>query len=364
MNFPIFSAAIQGDQHVFADGSVVISGLHTLNDPENGLAGHYNFVWFTNTGHLDQTKVHRKGSGAIYMVKQLANGRFLCSGPVTVQEGQPVNRVFRLHADGSLDNSFNAPIQWGEARNATELPDGRVIVSGIFKSSAVSTDTLHILRLLPDGQVDPTFNNELEAWWPFMGQRVTVMHTILPDGRIVLHGAFTTLEGEIRNGISIVDPNGQLLDDAFTGEGCGTFIFNNFPYGGTTGIVEGHDGMWYIYGSYIGYDGNEQQRFVSRLHPPGPPTAMDRAAIETKGELKLSPNPANAWVAVDHELAVRNGLVALWDALGRVVHTEKLGDQRHVVDLQHLPDGIYMVGITDGTNAPLPAQRLVVRREQ
>jgi hypothetical protein len=46
---------------VYPDGSILMSGLHSLYDTARGFVGLYNLIWFTNTGHLDTTKTHRTG---------------------------------------------------------------------------------------------------------------------------------------------------------------------------------------------------------------------------------------------------------------------------------------------------------------
>lgn len=89
-NGPYFLSLQGGDYHVYPDGRILMSGAHELDDPVRGFVGLYNLIWFTNTGHLDTTRTHRKGDGVIYEIEETPDGKFLCTGTCTVYEGQPV----------------------------------------------------------------------------------------------------------------------------------------------------------------------------------------------------------------------------------------------------------------------------------
>jgi uncharacterized delta-60 repeat protein len=361
---PEFESVQYGDYHVFSDGSLVYGGVHDLYDNDLGYYVPHNFIWFTNTGHLDTTKVHRSGSGAIYLIKQMPDGKFICSGPVVEQEGHPVGRVFRLNADGSLDQTFNAPVIWGEAKTCTPLADGRMLVSGLFKLESAPNDTIHFIRLMPDGQVDPTFNTGLEVWKPTYGQFTFLMHTRLPNGMIVAHGAFRKIEGQDRGGMALLDQDGNLLDYYFTGPGVGTFNFQNFTYGSVQGLVEGYDGMWYIHGSYMGFDGNGQQRFVTRLYPPDLTIGLGEVKEEDRPVLVVHPNPAAAWLSV--ELPFTHASADRWlevqDVLGRPIIRQRLGigQRQLVLDTQHLLPGMYLVVLKEGGLQPAGPVKVLI----
>ncbi|MCB0765243.1 MAG: delta-60 repeat domain-containing protein, partial [Flavobacteriales bacterium] len=257
--FPLFAGLQGGDYHVFPDGRVLMSGAHTLNDPVRGFVGLYNLIWFTNTGYLDTTRVHRTSNGVIYNFKEQPDGRFLCSGTMTTYDGQPVGKVFRIDAAGALDPTFNAPLPWGQAYAYHTLADGRIMLGGYFKPEG-TTDTLCTLRLMPDGTVDPSFHPVRGAATFATGSPVPYVLDIEPlaDGRCVIVGRFDQLEGEVRGGIALLDEHGDLLEDAFTGEGCGLYIYQSpsidIPYKAITGITPAPDGSYYIHGGYHGYD--------------------------------------------------------------------------------------------------------------
>lgn len=109
-----------------------MGGYHTIDAEHLGLQGAYNLVWFFDNGRLDTTRVHRTGNGTVWRIKEYPagtagglGGKFLVHQWGTEYEGQPVGKVIRVNADGSFDESFNAPIPWGYVWAMEPLPDGR-----------------------------------------------------------------------------------------------------------------------------------------------------------------------------------------------------------------------------------------------
>lgn len=362
-SFHLFSPVQSGDYHLYPDGSIVISGAHILNDTANGSQGMYSLIWFTNTGHLDQTKQHRWCNGVIYEIHEQPDGKFLCSGPLSEYEGTPVPQTFRVHPDGELDTSFDASaIAWGEVNRFSVLDDGRIIASGVLKSSFSSPDTLQIVRLMPDGSLDPSFNNMLEARRlhpPYLDKFIEIWHTMLPDGRILLHGNFREVDGEPRVGIALLDADGYVLDDAFTGAGCGTYQNGQVIFHLTMGAALAPDGSLFIHGSYIGFDdgftNDPGQRMISKLY--GPTVGI---AVHEAFSFSLYPNPATTYATVQLEQLPRNGVLVLRDALGREVLRQRVAGYHNTVPLQGLGRGVYLLELWDAGQR-LQSEQLVVQ---
>lgn len=108
--------------------------------------------------------------------------------------------LVRVTADGSLDPTFRweleAATHSSRITDMLELPDGRLLVAGAFKSG-VGTPPWNLVRLLADGQVDPTFHPVTSLDWPHLlrlqskGQVIAVgsragggnaVHRFLADG--------------------------------------------------------------------------------------------------------------------------------------------------------------------------------------
>jgi uncharacterized delta-60 repeat protein len=355
-NAPLFSSFQGGDYHVYPDGSVVITGSHTVNVPDSGWVGSHHMIWFNNDGTLDLTRRPRKGNGAIYRIVPQPDGKFLLSGAANMWEGVPKPNIFRVHADGTLDTSFTCAMGWGEAYSMTVLEDGRILASGLFKSEFSSPDSLHFVRLMPDGSLDPTFNNNLEVvrmpWlppeWPgapiHWGQFTLALHKRLSDGRIVMFSEHAYVDGEPRYGLAMLDENGFLLDEPFGAGGCGSYYYApyNLLYRSIEGLLEAPDGYIYIWGAYHGYDdgttNDPTQRFVSRLYGLNVGVA-ERERIT----FKLYPNPASTQLTVQLEHLPAQGELVLRDALGREVRRERIAGHSPTLSVQQLPAGLYLL---------------------
>lgn len=262
-----------GDYHVFSDGRVLLSGLHLLSDSIRAFEGQYNLIWFSNEGYLDTTRMHRKGNGAVNRFIELPNGQFICSSTCTEFEGQPVDWIFRVNADGSPDTTFRTGVFIGGARTYLPLPDGRVYVGGNFRRTEAPNDTLRLVRFMPDGSLDPTFTI---PQFTMGGGGITApfgayVHRILSwsSGYLLVAGQFGNVNGEPRSSICMIDSTGQV-HPAFSGNWLGSFTNGSITNSAIADMLPNEDNTaLYICGAYVGYgDGmanDPQQRFVSRL---------------------------------------------------------------------------------------------------
>jgi uncharacterized delta-60 repeat protein len=121
-----------------------------------------------------------------------------------------------LNADGTLDPSFDAT--GGAIDDVVEvlkaLPDGRVLIAGAF-SRVGGQDRVRIARLKPDGtldvQFDPGTGPVLEA-----SPAQTFVSALAPqtDGQLLVGGRFSEVNGIRRTGIARLNADGSV-DAAF-----------------------------------------------------------------------------------------------------------------------------------------------------
>lgn len=363
---PYFSSFQGGDYHVFEDGRVVLGGRHMLSDTIRGFVGPHCLTWFSNQGYLDTTRTHRPCNGVLDTMKELPNGQFIGSGSMSTWEGQPVSRIFRFNADGSPDPSFQANVIWGTAYSFLPLADGRVYAGGQFRIAGIP-DTLNLVRFMPDGALDASFDNtvryrfedllhpELPPWG-----LVRIVYP-LNEEQLIVTGNFSHINGVPRGGIALVDDAGSLLVDHFTGEGCGGYLYQpntsqppvNYARV-VSGITQAPDGQYYIWGAYHGYDdgttNDTMQRMVSRLH--GFNVGVNESDAVPRAMLSLHPNPASSWVAVDYDLLGEpvDAAVLILDLSRREVKRLKLiqPQRQAVLDTRELSPGSYTVALING----------------
>ena len=369
---PYFSSLQGGDYHVFPDGRLVMSGVHLLEDSIRGFMGYHNFIWFTNTGYLDTTRIHRWGDGAIFRFKELPDGKFICSGTNTTFEGQPVDRVFRLNPDGSLDDSFQSDVFWGEVYGYLPLDDGRIYVGGRVRRNASPSDTLRLVRFMPDGSLDPSFSipdltleNMPDA--SGLGAMVRSIQPY-PGNKIIVTGVFRAVNGQPRKGLCMLTESGDLLD-VFHDQGVGTYTYQNITYGGVEGIRPYGDDQYLIWGNYHGYNDEElnapQQKYVTRLHAGDLVTAVSTAEAIPSDLITLYPNPASAWVAINYDLLTgldERTWLRLKDAVGRELQSVQIKDTKGqvVLDTRVYGTGVYTLELVKGERV-VQMERLVVQ---
>ena len=125
--------------------------------------------------------------------------------------GQP---LLRLHADGTRDAAFSVALTAGIAGFPTPIhdlvvqPDGKLLVAGEFVR-VNGQPAVNLARLNSNGTLDASFQPGV-AGLNGPGRALALR----PDGRIVVAGDFTTVQGQPRAGVAQLLPTGAL-DVAF-----------------------------------------------------------------------------------------------------------------------------------------------------
>lgn len=145
-------------------------------------------------GSLDETfdPGDSAGSAPVTRVIAQADGGALIAGPFSRFNGRTCRLVARLKNDGGRDAAFDANDAFGSAAGVVQAlamtPGGMILVAGRFDSPAVHGRPRGIVRLRADGRLDETF---------LAGIRVAAAGEIirsvapLPDGRLLVAGRFS-----------------------------------------------------------------------------------------------------------------------------------------------------------------------------
>jgi len=141
---------------------------------------------------------------AVYTVLAAPDGGFYAGGDFTMIAGQRRQNLAKFKADGSLDTSFN---QSGSCDGAiTSLAvqkNGHLFVGGSF-TVFNGTPCHGIVSLNADGTLDPAFN--VASGPNGLVQAIAVQ----ADGRLLIAGAFTQINGVARGNIARLNANGSL----------------------------------------------------------------------------------------------------------------------------------------------------------
>lgn len=154
--------------------------------------------------------------GTIYCIAVQPDGKVLLGGlSADTGGGLPPGRILRLNAGGTLDSTFNAGTGPDDVVHAIALqPDGKVIIAGLF--TAVNGQPLsRIARLNADGSVDGAFN-------PGTGANDHIFTLALqPDGKILVGGLFTSIDNQPRNRVARLHSTGAVESTATFDPGSG-----------------------------------------------------------------------------------------------------------------------------------------------
>jgi uncharacterized delta-60 repeat protein/uncharacterized repeat protein (TIGR01451 family) len=133
--------------------------------------------------------------------------RILVGGRFTAISGANRNFLARLNADGTTDSTFNpgsGPDNTVFALTETFVNGSRKLLIGGAFPNYNTIPTSYLTRLNNDGTLDGTFNTGF-------GLNGTVFAIALqPDGKIVVGGDFTSINGTSRNRIARLNPDGSL----------------------------------------------------------------------------------------------------------------------------------------------------------
>jgi uncharacterized delta-60 repeat protein/uncharacterized repeat protein (TIGR01451 family) len=230
---PVYVVAVQTDQKMLVGGAFT----------------HYNsffspgLVRIEADGSMDQSFLPGiNGTGDVYTLAIQPDGAILIGGVFDSIQGIPRNGIARLHADGSLDLSFDP----GAALSGTSYiksivlqEDGKII----FARNAwidQSAGSYKLIRIHPDGSIDDTFATGT-------GGNLHIFSLALQtDGAILIGGAFTTYNNLPANHLARVNSDGSLDTTFLTGQGTNSSVYT---------ILVQADGKILLGGDFFNYDG-------------------------------------------------------------------------------------------------------------
>jgi uncharacterized delta-60 repeat protein len=221
------------DLIVLPDDRILIGGDFTSF---NGVACG-KLAMLNPDGTLDAT-FNAGGAGPNYQVQKVfrqTDGYFVIAGRFTQFNGTPYERIVRLDANGGIDPSFNVGYGFqgfsdfmggyiSYIRSINQQPDGKLLIGGTF----VGYDSIPsngLVRIMPDGGFDATFNVGSGIAGTSNDQTRITHIEILPDGRMMLCGNFQSYNGQVSPGIARISADGSF-DPGFNvgtgyGSGCG-----------------------------------------------------------------------------------------------------------------------------------------------
>ena len=286
------------------DGKIIIGGAFL---PYNS-AGGRGIYRLNADGTLDATFL--SGSGVVGKVNTMAyqpDGKIIIGGPFSSYNGTPCPYIARLNTDGTIDMGFDPGTGPSGEVNAIALQaDGKIIIAGMFFNYD-GTVRNKVARLNNDGSLDASFD-------PGSGPTGSSSSTILSivpqaDGKIIIGGDFTTYNGIARKRIARLNTDGALDTGFNPGTGSNSVVRS---------VALQSDGRSLIGGDFTFVNGTSRNR-IARLNTNGSvDTSFDPGdgaggASGTIQCIALRPNGKiliGGWMST-YNGAVRNKLASL-----------------------------------------------------
>jgi len=304
----LYGKACRGLVRLKADGSLddsflcnsnQLSGVFVIAVQSDGniLVGGYDGVKrLLPDGQLDPTFAATElVSSPIGAIIQL-DGKIVASGPPTIAgPSWGSKNLLRLNPDGSLDPTFliRTNDSFGPESFVTKAvptfaiePDGKILAGGWFYGiygivNGIPYSSL-LLRFNVDGTLDPTFGLQATGWHNPLALLAR------PDGRIVIVSGPMTIDGVRRLGIAQLLPGG-ILDTEFHAN----FEFQPEPPFevdfSVNALLLQPDGKAIVAGQFTSVDGIKRMG-MARLRDSSP-TNLNILTVSTPG---LGPNIAEA----------------------------------------------------------------------
>ncbi|MEZ4947520.1 MAG: T9SS type A sorting domain-containing protein [Cyclobacteriaceae bacterium] len=245
-NEPIGAIAIQPDGKILMGGGfssyngTLVNGITRLN----------------TDGTLDSS--FDSGFGTYKSVNDIVvqpDGKILVGGGFNGYNKVPRNGIARINMDGSIDETFDPGSGASSGISAIALqPDSKVLIGGTFLFYD-DTPVVRIARLNSDGSLDESFDTGLWKGANYWVHSIALQ----PDGKVLIGGEFTTINGVTRNRMARLNSDGSL-DETFN-PGLGTS-------GSVYTIALQSDGKIMIGGSFFSYNGTNIFN-IARLNSDG-----------------------------------------------------------------------------------------------
>ena len=380
-----------GTTSIQSDGKIIIGGGFTSYNgiSRNGIAR------LNIDGTLDATFNPGTGvSGGVGKIFIQSDGKIVIIGEFTTYNGISRNRIARLNTDGTLDATFSPGIGPNSyLYTASIQSDGKIIIGGAF-SSYNGISKLRIARLYSNGVLDSTFN-------PPTGMNSDLVFTtaIQSDGKIIITGRFTTLDGILRNNIARLNTNGTL--DATFNPGTGTGNVLRYPF--TTSIQS--DGKIIIGGDFSSINGVSRNN-IARLNTDGtldaifdPGTGADNKVFTTcvqsdgkiiiggdftsyngfgknriarinvgtalsnnvfdKSTMVIYPNPSNGIFTLQTNEMDATKSISIYTLLGQKIYDSVISSNETTIDISNQPKGVYIYKVC-GLEGETKSGKLVI----
>jgi uncharacterized delta-60 repeat protein len=200
--------------------------------------------------------------------------------------------VMRFNPDGSVDESFGSDGMTYLERTSIDAvavqSDGRIVLAGsipLHPEDAENQNVVAVLRLMPDGRLDPSFSHDGKAHLDYGYGNDIAEAVVLQRGRIVVAGPGSSSYIDARFGIARFRRDGRV-DRSFGNKGRRLVSFGRGVFAHPHAVATTPSGGLLVAGS-VGKNAYHPDMAAVRLTPDG---ALDRG-FGKGGRVRTAPGP-------------------------------------------------------------------------
>ena len=240
VSLPFSTVAIQADGKILVGGSTSICFV----DSRTGSVCYVGALRLNTDGTLDTDfranfSNNSNRFSSVYALALQPDGKILAGGHIFAGDSQTATGVVRLNPNGSVDASFNSgaitnPAEMPRVEDLLLLPNGKIVVGGLF-SSLNGAARNNVARLNSDGSLDSSFNAATDnGVYKVALQR---------DGKILIGGDFESVNNVARTVVARLNSE-QIVQ-------------RNVPFDfdgdGRSDVGVFRQGFWYVQRSRAGF---------------------------------------------------------------------------------------------------------------
>ncbi len=322
--------------YFFPDGSF-LTGMSGCNWQDTlGTWHKMNLARVDSSGWIDFSFDHN-ADDYVQTVDRYDSTRFLVFGRrVSAYDSIPVNKMFRIYEDGTLDTTFQLDADILHSGSPIYIQeDGKVILGrDVMYLSSRSDSAAIILRLNQDGSIDTSFNIQFNTL--AVGAEVSVINSACPttDGGLLIGGQFEQYDGYPRGNLVKTDADGFIDTRYLNGAGVdSTKDHWGFPET-VFNILPGQNDTYYVMGDFLMFDGQPVKPIIRLLglsHTVGVEEEVRPQVV------RVFPNPASDEVTFAWEdlSGFDAAVIRLFDLQGRLLAEQNwlAGVQEYTIQL-------------------------------
>jgi len=253
---------------LLADGKILVGG--SFNNI-GGQPRHYIARLNGTTGLADS--FNPNANNAVGAIALQADGKILVGGAFTSIGGVTRNGIARLDGTTGLPDAFD-PNANGYVSQLELQTDGKILVCGFFRNIGGQARRM-IARLDPTTGLADSFdpNTDTSGFYP------TLTTTVQADGKILVHGIFFQLAGQVRYGLARLYQDGTL-----------DTIFDPNPSDTVQAVAVQADGKILASGTF-GSIGGQPRHYIARLDPTtGQADSFSPNSNDSVGAIAVQPD--------------------------------------------------------------------------